>query len=226
LADRVFPTLPEAHQQKVQREREAAKRATRKAALSVGLFKLERPLDDHEREVRAFKQRAMEPLDAETAWLQNTGQVGLTAEHTALLLIGDELMTARFERESTRWKPAEALARYKRAREQYPAERSRAFMAFVEGRYGSGDGWHDRAAELTEDDIQAAAALSREIASVRQERIPQQIAEIEQEIEELNRLAGKVRRLDKILPINPDQDFEAAATFQSELADETATAQV
>lgn len=225
LRDKVFVTFPELHRQKVQREHEAALLQQRQAAVGVGLYSVERPLQAFEPQLRTFKQAAMRapgPLDA---WMSLTGgQRKLLDDHTEMLAeVAHEQRLTRLLLETKDWQPSRWRAEYQQAVEgltEATTVRSAAsFIQFAESKHGGG--WAGPSPVST-DEEEHAVSLRKLIGATQAARIPPEVGAIETALEDLKKIIGRTRSLDRILPRDPDRDGEARAAFEAELVAQAA----
>jgi hypothetical protein len=93
---------------------------------------------------------------------------------------------------------------------------SATFIGFAESKHG--DGWSGPT-PASPDEEQHAVNLRKLLSSTQQSRIPPEVAEIEAELEGLKKIAGRVRTLDRIAPIDPKQNPHAGAAFEAEMAE-------
>jgi len=96
---------------------------------------------------------------------------------------------------------------------------SATIIQFAESKHGTG--WNG-ATPAGADEEQHAVTLRKLIASTQAARIPPELTDIETGLEDLKKIAGRTRSLDRIMPRDPEHDLEAREAFEAELAAEQA----
>ena len=164
------------------------------------LYALGRANRDIEPALVQIKAQSMRPQSNEDALLVRTKQRGTSLETHLLVQLLDEQRRQRLSVELREATPAAVGRRYADALQDPTEQANCTLIAVVEELHG--DGWTGR--EISEQELPAVQQLRRAIARAREERVPEDVRELEALLQEAKIEEGRAERLHRIHAINPD----------------------
>jgi hypothetical protein len=200
-----FRRSPAEHKQQVQADIESERRTLLDVAAGHLTFLLDREwpaLDADIRNARELHKAAPSPI----AWyLRRTGghRINL-ADQTELLIESlDEQRRARFRAELADAPPSLIRDLFEAALHS-DSDESGSFIRWCES--GHGSGWSGRP-PASDEEVQAAVALRSSIEAARSARVPAELDEAAEAVEQISRLVSKAQneRTHRVTPINLEQ---------------------
>lgn len=192
-----FAYVP-AREGRIPAEKQWLARENQQAAFD--LYRLGRAIRDIEPALVQIKAESMRPLGNEEALLIRSKQSGCSLEMHLQIQQLDEQRRQRLVPELRAAAPAEVARRYTEALQDRTHQLNCTLVAVVEELHGNG--WSGR--ELTPEELPAVQQLRRAIREARQQRIPDDVRELEALLEQVKVEESRAGTLHRIVPLNPD----------------------